>query len=164
MPFTLLAAALSAGCSNLNDNFTQVSSVIAPGRQPVNARAGALQRAGAEQLQVSFPGQERSGVMLLEARRGGVDTWLSADGAALITERGMLRGMRGFGGGLLASDISQPMALVHGGREGPSERFHTFLKGDDQTETRTYRCTVSARGSRTIRIGGRPVDTRLMAE
>lgn len=164
LSFALFAAALAAGCSNINDNFSQVSSLVTPGRQPVNARAQALQQAGAEQLQVSFPKQERAGVMLLEGRREGVATWLSADGAALITEQGMLRGMRGFGGGMLASDISQPLALVHSGGEGFSERFHTFLKGDDQTETRTYRCTVSSRGERTIQIGGQPVDTRLMAE
>lgn len=160
----LIAAFAVAGCSNLTDNFTLVSSVVAPGRQPVNARAAAQLQAGAPQLQVSFPSQERAGIMVLEGQRDGISSWLSADGAMLITEQGFLHGTRGFGGGMLASDVAQSRQLVLSGRTGQSTRFHTFLKGDDLTETRTYRCQVSPRGARSIQIGGQPVATRLMAE
>lgn len=160
----LMTSAIVAGCSNLDDNFDQIDRLLFPNRQQVNSRALALSQAGAAQLQVSFLKLERAGTMLREGERAGLTTWLSADGATLITEDGMLRGMRGFGGGMMASDISQSLERVLRGQDGPSERFHSFLKGDDQIETRTYHCTVSTRGDRTIKVGGRPLDTRLMAE
>jgi len=159
-----LAAVTLLSCTNTSDDFDQLSGFLRPGQQQPVARSEPLIRANVPRLQVSFPTTERAGVMLLEGTRDGVDTWLSADGGTLIMQRGMLRGSRGFGQGLLSSDIPEALEFVFSGQEGTAHRFHTYLNGNDETATRTYICHIENRGPRVTTIGGIAVDARLMAE
>ena len=162
----LMALTLLGACTNTSDDFEQMGRITSPGQVEFDPRFTALAKAGKSvpALQVSLVEQDRAGVILLESRRDGIDTWLTPDGATLIMQQGMLVGTRGFGAGLMASDIDQPLAMVLSGQQGMSERFLTFLNGNDEVNTRTYLCEIENRGGRQISIGGKPVQTRLMAE
>ncbi|MFC6689482.1 YjbF family lipoprotein [Jhaorihella thermophila] len=159
-----LALVALAACSNAANEDDVFVKALNLGGDKVVPRAQALYDAGAPRIVIGIPKTDRSAIMVLEARRDGLETWLSADGAAVILDRGLLRGTRGLGAGLLASDVSQSAALVLAGREGRATRFHTFLTGTDETVTRTYECRVEDRGARTVELGSRQVSTRLMAE
>lgn len=115
-------------------------------------------------LQIGFVDRETSGNVLLERQEGGFAYWLSPDGAQIILQDGMLHGTRGLGEGLLASELSQPLAMVRGLQSGWSDRFHTYLDGNDRAITRTYRCRIDNRGARELNLFGTPTDTRLMRE
>jgi group 4 capsule polysaccharide lipoprotein GfcB/YjbF len=162
----LLALTLLGACTNASDDFEQMRQIVTPGQVEFDPRFTALADAGnsVPAMQVSLVEQDRAGVILLESRRDGLDTWLTPDGATLIMQQGMLVGTRGFGAGLMASDIDQSLAMVLGGQTGMSERFLSFLNGDDKINTRTYLCDIENRGAREILIGGKPTKTRLMAE
>jgi len=115
-------------------------------------------------LQVGFVDRETSGNVLLERQEGGFAYWLSPDGAQIILQDGMLHGTRGLGEGLLASELSQPLAMVRGLQSGWSDRFHTYLDGNDRAITRTYRCRIDNRGARELNLFGTATDTWLMRE
>jgi len=162
----LMLVALLGACTNSSDDFENMKLILAPDKVGFNPRFVALAEAGSTvpALQVAFVEQARASTVLLESTRDGIDTWLTPDGATLITKQGMLVGTRGFGAGMLASDVDQPLAMVLGGREGFSDRFHTFLNGNDEANTRTYRCEIKNRGAREVIVGDKPIQTRLMAE
>lgn len=150
--------AMIAACTNTGDDYGELARILAPQSRPPDARIRHLQQAGAARLQVGFAATGLSGLMLHEGRRDRVDTWLSVDGAALITERGMLRGTRGFGEGLMAAENAASLRLLLAARPGSAQRFHSYLTGDDRIEIRGYRCVIDDRG---------PTDggaTRLMTE
>jgi len=162
----LSGLALLGACTNTTDDFQQMRAILNPGSVEFDPRFIALAKAGDKvpALQVALLEGDRSSTVLLESRRDGFDTWLTPDGATLIMRQGMLVGTRGFGAGMMASDVDQPLAMVLNGREGFSDRFHSFLDGNDEITTRTYRCKIESRGAREVSIGGRPTQTRLMAE
>lgn len=123
-----------------------------------------LIKAGAPTLQVGFIEGERSGNVLLERQDGAFAYWLSPDGGQIVLQDGMLHSVRGFGEGLLASELSEPLALVRALQPGWSDRFHTYLDGNDFAVTRTYRCRIDNRGAREIDLFGTPTAARLMRE
>jgi len=104
------------------------------------------------------------GRLLRESRINGVDTWLSSDIVALMLEDGFLQGTRGLGSELFAADVSQPKSLVLSARGGYSDRLHSNLTGNDQIETRAYRCLVESGGSAVISLEAGQVPTRIMTE
>lgn len=165
----LLASVLAAGlalaaCSNTADDLDQVRAILYPDAATMPARVQSLAQSGAPRLQVGFPATGRSGVMLREASRDGVQTWVSADGAALVLQDGLLRGTSGFGAGLLSSDIAGSRALVLAKQPGVADRFHTYLTGNDRAVTRTYRCTIENRGNRLIETAAGTTAAILVAE
>ncbi len=167
----LIAALALAGCSSSSEG-GRLAEVLNLGGGTDGVPAGfaprfvplATQSPLPPALQVAIIEQDLASTVLLEMRRDGVDTWLTPDGATLTTRDGFLLATRGFGQGLLASDITQPRAMVLAGQAGLSERFHTYLTGNDETVTRTYRCMIENRGARILQIGGDDVPVRLMAE
>lgn len=160
----LIVAAMLTACSNTNEDLNEIKRVIAPGKVAPPARANALIKANVPRLVVSFVETDLQGIVLLEATRDGRDIWLSAENANLVTDQGMLVGTRGFGIGLMSADVSQSQALILSGRNGDADRFHSYLTGNDETVTRTYRCRVENRGASEATISGTFVPARLMAE
>ncbi|WP_223427520.1 YjbF family lipoprotein [Tateyamaria pelophila] len=143
-----------------------VLEVFGGGADDVTPRFATLLRAEppSPALQVAIIDEQVNTTLLLESRSGNFETWLSSDGASLTFERGMLHSTRGTNTGLLASELSEPLALVLSGRQGTSDRFMTYLDGDDFAVTRTFRCTVEIEGSRTLTQGNQTISTRLMSE
>lgn len=123
-----------------------------------------LIKAEAPTLQIGFIDRDASGSLLLERQDGTFAYWLSPDGGHIVLQNGMLHSVRGFGEGLLASDLSKPLALVRNLKSGWSDRFHTYLDGNDFAVTRTYRCRIENRGVREIDLLGTPRITQLMRE
>ncbi|MFD2741762.1 YjbF family lipoprotein [Sulfitobacter aestuarii] len=169
LPFPLvgLLTLLLAACGSPTTEPSRLDTLRAAlgGAEPDFApRFAALIAARAPALQVGFIDKEVSTTLLLEQRRNGIETWLSPEGAALVLERGMLHGTRGFGTGLLASELSEPLALVLARQGGRSDRLMTYLDGNDRAVTRTFRCVLSSRGARQLSLQGRVIPTTLMQE
>lgn len=155
-----------AACGTTTDEDTALGQAIDSftGSQEFEPRFAALRRAEVPAMQVGFIEQDTSGAVLLERTKGDFGFWLSPDGAQLIFEGGILHGTRGFGEGLLGSELSQPLSLVRSLQGGQSDRFHTYLDGNDKAVTRTYRCVIENAGSRDVALGSRQVETQLMRE
>jgi hypothetical protein len=115
-------------------------------------------------LVVTIESSKQGGRLLLENSVNDVETWLSADMSALMIQNGIIRGTRGVGSELFASDISEPMNLILSGNTGYSDRFTSNLEGDDRIRTRTYRCLVETKGSDMINLEIGRVATRVMTE
>lgn len=155
------------GCGTVAEDGSalgQTASVFRSEQANLSPRFISLFQAQAPVLQVGFVDLETSGNVLLEREDGAFAYWLSPEGAQITLQSGILHSTRGFGEGLLASDLSQPLALVLGMRSGWSDRFHTYLDGEERAVTRTYRCRIDNEGAREIDLFGTPVDTRLMRE
>ncbi|WP_338549480.1 YjbF family lipoprotein [Roseovarius phycicola] len=131
----------------------------------VTPRYAALIKAQAPALQIGFPDTRKGGGTLsLEKRDGAFEYWLSPEGAQVILQSGMLHGLRGFGEGLLASELTEPLGHVLGLRPGESDRFHTFLDGNDRAVTRTYRCVFERAAAVQVDLAKTRVSTVLMIE
>lgn len=145
----IVVLTLLGACTNTSDDFNQIKRILTPGQVGFDPRFAALVEAGdaVPALHVSLVAQNRASAVLLESSRGGVETWLTPDGATLIMRKGMLVGTRGFGAGLMASDIEHSLAMVLGGQERLADRFLTFLDGNDVISTRTYRCEIENRAA-----------------
>lgn len=162
-----LAALGLLGCSSASterSGMDLAQEVITRSPAEASPRFIALLRANAPALQMAFVETQVSGGLLLAGRNGPYETWLSPDNASIVLERGMLHSMRGFGAGLMSSELSEPLDLVLNQREGVSDRLHTYLTGDDRTVTRTYRCLISDDGIRNLTIPDGTIQTRLMIE
>jgi len=161
-----VALLLLAGCGSKATEDSAFGQAMAGfgGPEEFQPRFIALLKAEAPALQIGIVEEGQGGTLLLERRDGQFEYWLSPDGAQIILQDGMLHGTRGFGEGLLASEVTEPLARVHGLDPGWSDRFHTYLDGTDRTVTRTYRCQITSDGPREIEIAGAPVQTRLMRE
>jgi hypothetical protein len=127
-------------------------------------RFAQLSREGAPALQVGIEDLDVAGVMRRDVTRNSFETWISQDNATVTLAQGMLVATRGFGGDMMGSDVSMSAAFVLDIRVGQATRFHSFLGGNDQVETRAYICAISSRGPRRLRIGNTVFDTRLMQE
>ena len=158
--------ALLGACGTAVDQDSAIGQSIAAvrGNADFAPRFVELIKSGAPTLQVGFVDTETSGNVLLERQDGPFAYWLSPEGAHIVLQDGMLHSVRGFGEGLLASDLSEPLALVRGLQSGWSDRFHTYLDGNDFAVTRTYRCRIDNRGPREINLFGTPTATQLMRE
>ena len=130
----------------------------------ISPRFAELAQAEAPALQVSFVELDTSTVFLLERRDGAFSYWLSVEGAQIVLQSGLLHSTRGLGEGLLASDLSEPLALVAAEQSGLVDRFHTYLIGDDRAETRTYRCRIDNEGSQEVALLDGLATTILMKE
>jgi len=157
---------LLAGCGTVGEEDAPLGQAIAAlsGPAEFEPRFIALLKAEAPALQVGFIEKETNGTMLLERRKGAFEFWLSSDGGQLILQGGILHGTRGFGEGLLASELSEPLAHVRGLRAGYSDRFHTYLDGNDRALTRTYRCVIELAGPRDLPFTTGNVATQLVRE
>lgn len=162
----ILILSLLGACTNSSDDYSNIKKIVAPGQVGFVPRFVALIDAGdaVPALEVALVKRDTGSIILLESHRDGIDTWLTPDGAAFAMRQGMLVRTQGFANGLMASDVEQSLAMVLGGQTGRSERYHTFLTGNDETVTRTYLCDIENHGAKTILIGKSQTQTRLMVE
>lgn len=161
----LLALALIS-CGEAQEDADLLKSALFPNAPRFHPRAEVLgaRRPIPPRLEVGFPSRDLAGVMLLETERAGVQTWLTADGATITLERGMLTSALGFGDGMSASDVRQSAARILGAGPGRAERFHSFLDGDDEVNLRAYECRIDTLGPETVLLRGNPVATEKWQE
>ena len=163
--YSILSAVLIlTGCSTTDDSFDVVRSTLLPNQQDFDTRFQFAAGQGARQLKLALLEFDAGSIILFDSSRDGIDTWITADGGTVMTQDQMIVGMRGFGAGLMAADVEQPLAMLHAGRQGITERFQTFLTGNDEIVTRTYRCQIVDQGRQEIVIGTTPVNARLFSE
>ncbi len=156
-----LAGLLLTSCGEAQQDLELLVSSLRPDAPRFHPRANALatRRPIPPRLEVGFPSRDLSGVMLLEAERDGVQTWLTADGATITLEQGFLTSTKGFGAGMAGSDIRQSADLILGGIDGTAERFHSFLNGNDEIELHAYVCQITTIRSEDVFLLGAPVAT-----
>ncbi len=161
-----LLALMLISCGEAQEDADLLKGALFPNAPRLHPRAGALaaRRPIPPRLEVGFPSRDLAGVMLLETERAGVQTWLTADGATITLEQGLLTSAIGFGGGLSGSDLRQSAALILGRGAGQAERFHSFLNGDDEIELHAYKCRITPLGTDMVVLGGTPVATQKRQE
>ncbi|WP_170575434.1 YjbF family lipoprotein [Ruegeria atlantica] len=163
---TALLALLLISCGEVQEDVDLLKGTLFPSAPRFHPRAEALaaRRPIPPRLEVGFPRHDLAGVMLLETERDGVQTWLTADGATITMERGMLTSAIGFGGGMSGSDLRQSADFILTGGLGYAERFHSFLNGDDEIELHAYRCRITPLGPDTVVVQGTPVAAQKQQE
>ncbi|MGR3804067.1 YjbF family lipoprotein [Marinibacterium profundimaris] len=155
-------AALFA-CTNTTDDFAVATTALfGPGE--VDPRVAALQQNDPTYLKMALLDFDTGSLIVLEARNGEYETWLTSEGSSITTRSGFLQSTRGLGQGLMAADVSEPMAMVRSGAEGQSVRFHSYLDGNDEIEIRTYVCDIENRGQDVVQLETATINTRMMAE
>lgn len=132
-------------------------------RAAATARFAQLLQAGTPALQVGVEKDQSSTIALREVSRDGVDSYVSTDGISLKLRRGFLVGTAGFGGDMSGSNVEDSIGAVLVRRGGVTERFHTFLNGENEAVTRSYVCIVANRGPRQIQVGTRDSQLRSIA-
>lgn len=160
----LAAVFFATGCASTDDSFDVVRGTLLPNQQEFDQRFQFAAGQGARQLKLALLDFGEGSIILFDSSRDGIETWITADGGTIMTQDQMLVGMRGFGAGLMAADVIQPLSMVRSGGQGITERFHTYLNGNDETVTRTYRCQIALQGNQEIVIGTLPVNARLVSE
>ncbi len=163
-PLILILSSFLLGCGTVDMRDTLLGPLVVPEKAEYTPRFAALARAEAPALQVGFVERQEGGTLLLERRDGAFDYWLTPEGAQIILQNGMLHGTRGFGEGLLASELSAPWAHIRGLKNGYSDRFHTYLDGNDRAVARTYRCLFTRGETSDIALRSGPVQTVQMRE
>lgn len=149
-----------AGQGGIAQNF---AALLGRDKGP-SPRFQALQHAGAAMMIVSVVERRVATLFLLEARRDGVESWLSPDDVAILLEDGFVLGTRGLGDEMMTAEVSASRALVMAGQGGQVERFHAMLTGDNQIETRSFVCDITARGPREVDTGTGNQPALLMEE
>ncbi|TMV73012.1 YjbF family lipoprotein [Thioclava sp. BHET1] len=151
-----------AGCGAILQS-SHVSPIEVTSSQ--GTRFAALERAGAPELQAYLENTKTPTTLRLAlATPDGVKTWLSADGAEVVTKDGMLISTRGLVEDLMSSDVSHPAALIHSRRAGQAKRFQSHLNGDHQIIIRAYVCDITPEKHENLQIAGSQVNTLLMHE
>ena len=160
----LAALGLVGACANRDDAYDIARAFLQPNKQEFDARFQSASQRGAPMLKLALLEFDAASLLVLDSERDGVKTWITPDGGTISMRDGMLVAMKGFGAGLMASDVSQTRAVIRSGQNGTADRFHTFLTGDDTVVTRTYRCVVANQGSQEIMLRTGPLNARLMSE
>lgn len=154
-----------AGCGTQPSNSDALVERLSTRSGPVVVpRFVELQRKGSPGMQLGIVESGVSGTVLLEQTRGAFKTWLTPDGATIVTKNGMLHGLKGLGAGLLASKTGESLALVQSGQSGTVTRLHSFLTGNDQAATRSFTCIVENKGPRNLAVGDKQIPIMLMQE
>lgn len=161
--FLILGAALAA-CSTTDDNLEVFRGIVLPNQQDFSARFQRAAAAQTPQMRIFLVEYDTGSLIHLDSSRQGVQTWVMPDGATLMTQDQFIVGTRGLGIGLLSADISEPLAMVKSGQQGVTDRFHTYLTGNDDTVTRTYRCQIVLQGTQDVVLTTGSVETYLYSE
>lgn len=153
-------------CGEASDELDLLRGTLNPDAPRYHPRANDLAtvRPIPPRLEVSFPSRDLTGVMLLEAERNGIQTWLTADGATINLRDGLLIAAKGFGTGLTGSDIHEVASVLRADRTGVAERVHSFLNGNDEIELRAYKCEIAPVGQEDIFVQGLAVTTIKIVE
>lgn len=161
-----LVGLVLSSCGDVKGDVDLLKTALLPNAARFHPRAEALaaQRPIPPRLEVGFPSRDLSGVMLLEAERQGIQTWLTADGATITLQQGFLTSTKGFGAGMAGSDVAQTADLVLNLLDGQAKRFHSFLNGNDEIELHAYLCEIRRIGRETVILRGNPVATTKMQE
>lgn len=163
----LLASFALAACASSDGEPTGLQtavSVLQNDQDVVTPRFAALVSTPRPIMQVGLIDVGSSGNMLLEARNGPYEHFLSPNAASMTFNRGVLHQTYGFGETLVGTEVSQTVSLILNGRSGTADRIHTYLDGDDRQSFRSYRCTITNEGPRAVQLPNRNTIAQFMRE
>ena len=83
----------------------------------------------------------QNGTLTLYPGQGVGETWLGADGATVTLERGIIKATRGMRGDVMGSASSMP-SWTDVKDTSEYTRKISYLSGNNQTETKTYSCSI----------------------
>lgn len=158
-----LSLMLLTACSSRDDStLAELRGLL---RQPANSeRYFALFDDRAPALEVIFVRTQSVSRLLLSHENQGVLTWLSIEGASLKTRTGFIVGTRGFAEGLQAANVDEVAQLIRAEAPGTASRFHTYLDGNNDITTRSYRCVVVPGDVESLTLMGQTVSARRVSE
>jgi len=170
LPLGALVALALAGCSSNPDTNRMIARAL-----PFGPRAApqavpeftAAEQAGAPRFIAAVESRPQAVALFLRQTRSdssGVSTWIAADGAQLMLNAGLLVGSRGFAGDVMAAELGESAALIHGLTPGTATRLMTLIDGEDHAVTRAFRCQVTIGGSDSVIVGTAPVATTTVTE
>lgn len=161
----VLGSLILLGCTNTSDDFDVARLTLSRKLSNIDPRVQALeQENGAVYLKLALLDFDTGSLIIREDKTGAFETWLTPEGSSLTTQDGFLVATRGLGQGLMAADVEQPRHMIRTGMTGASVRFHSYLTGNDEIETRTYFCDIESRGQEAIMIDNAPFATQVYAE
>lgn len=176
MKFGLLAglAALVAACSsapsqeqNTQQAFGMAKGIWAqykappPSGMPQFTR-GQIEAATQQLLLFEIESDKRGAAAGLVSTNGGVHTFASGDGAALMLRQGVVVSTRGFGMDMMSSS-GPSVAQIRKG-QGAWTRSYQHLGDDDQILRRQFQCHVERRGGENVTISQKTYATQRYAE
>jgi len=162
VPLLCAAVALTACGSDGAEDGPFAGALSRAQPTEISDRFVALLRAEAPALQYGLVARQEGGTLLMERQEGDITYWLTPDAAQFVLEDGVLVATRGFGTGLLASDVKETAAAVRSVREDHVMRLQTYLTGNDLAVTRTFLCDITNEGAAEVELpGGLRQSTRL---
>ena len=156
-------ALLALGACSSDPQTRRMAASALPFSRPapvLAAEFAAAEQAGAPRFLAAIETRPEAVALFLRQTRSassGVSTWISGDGAQLMLDDGILVGSRGFSGDVMAAQVSESAALIHGLSPGTATRLMTLIDGEDHAVTRAFRCQVSLGESEEVIIGTRAV-------
>ncbi len=91
-------------------------------------------------FELSESGAQSAGVVI--GQRGGTMVWSTPDSIHIMLRDGVLFGTRGLPNDLLSAEIDQVVRALHS-KHAEAVRFHQYLTGEEQVETRVFICDYS---------------------
>src|SRR6056297_540937 len=157
------AVALLTACSSRDDStLSDLRGLLQ--KPPSSERFVALFEEQSPALEVLFLRTQSVSRLLLSHENQGVLTWLSIESASLKTRNGFIVGTRGFAEGLQAAHVDEVARLVRAEAPGTASRFHTYLDGNNDIATRSYRCVVIPSDVESLTLMGQTVSARRVSE
>lgn len=147
-----------------NSLFRQIAGDDGALTPPSSARYIALEQAGARAMQAVVEDRDQRDLLYYSHMLNGVAVWYGRDGVQIGLRDGIMVMTRGIGGDLMAADARQSLALLRAGRNGTAQRFHSYLTGNDQIETRSYVCDITRIQDFALPIGDVTLPTWYMKE
>jgi len=112
----------------------------------------------------SNPAQLSIFLSQMRSEASGVTTWVGPGGEQIMTQNGMLVGTRGFGGDILAADVTDSEALIRSFGSGYVTRLMTVIDGENHATTRAFRCAIAPGETQPVNQGAIDVLTRTVTE
>ncbi|MCF2869680.1 YjbF family lipoprotein [Octadecabacter sp. G9-8] len=83
-------------------------------------------------------------LMAERARNGAVTTFMSDQRISISFNQGVIVATRGLGNDLMSANVTEVVASLDDARSGTAAtRIHTYLDGENQTQTRQFNCSYN---------------------
>ena len=112
-----------------------------------------IERSRTSLIFAEIPDLSAGGSLRPLGSNGDVVTWQTGDNLGFSFQNGVLISTRGLGFDLMSADVSGTLAALDGA-SCEYERFQSYLDGQNETQFRSFRCTMAAPVPETIEIFG----------
>ncbi|MCT4553144.1 MAG: YjbF family lipoprotein [Pelagimonas sp.] len=166
LALALLGACAGSGAQNLRILQQTLAQLQTDQKTPAaDPRAqlspSLLARQSTPLLYTELPAQQRKALMQpLDPDAQDVVVWLTADGASISLQKGIVIATRGLGNDLLTADLGQALQGIHKKRLS-SVRVYRHLNGEDAIEITSFICDYHRQAERISTLRGEYDTTRI---